>query len=251
MGKSHFIGCANWSRGDGIDHRFTAIPDSVQVSYLIALFSGKAIAVPDTDCVVASCEEVVHPSHVPKDYICREFYLYPASYISPNSSVPARIHFDASGLREIGELSVRKCSAKLLILVSSMPGDRRAVVIPQSGVPHNHPLFQRSKVPFEAQSLYQSCIDSFGAVGASTSRVDHGLCIFIKLFLLVLILGLGYEPAPSTRAILKGKTPQNVHPSLINNRKRRRMVHDAKQAKLPLGTSFLGWSIFAFEYGIY
>ncbi|KAJ7460145.1 hypothetical protein FB451DRAFT_1181819 [Mycena latifolia] len=42
--------------------------------------------------------------------------------------------------------------------------------------------------------------------------------------------------ASSTRSILNGKLPQELHPGMIDNRKRREMIHDAKMSKFPAGT---------------
>ncbi|KAF8146377.1 hypothetical protein K438DRAFT_2093770 [Mycena galopus ATCC 62051] len=41
----------------------------------------------------------------------------------------------------------------------------------------------------------------------------------------------------STRALLKGKLPQEIHPSLINTRKRRELVFDKKVENFPYGTA--------------
>ncbi|KAF8174828.1 hypothetical protein K438DRAFT_1771414 [Mycena galopus ATCC 62051] len=179
-GKAYFIGCSNWSKNDSITHRFTKIPHSVQGPILRKIFRGEAVEVDDDDVVSGPCQQIVHPSHLPNNKLC------------------PRTHF-RDGKHVCGRFIKQDCPAKLLILIPVDEGNMRAVVIPAAGKQHNHPLFPPTKVPFTAASQYRQCIDSTGPVGATTLRVDK---------------------SASTRALLKGKLPQEIHPSLINTRKR-------------------------------
>ncbi|KAJ7727651.1 hypothetical protein DFH07DRAFT_782395 [Mycena maculata] len=195
-GKSHFIGCSNWEKQDGISHRFTKIPASVRVSILIQLFRGEAVEIEDDDVVTGPCPQIVHPSHLPNNKIC------------------SRTHF-RDGKHVRGHLLRRPCPAKILILIPIDEGDLRAVVIPKAGTPHNHPTFPRAKLPFAAESEYNKCIASAGPIGATTLRVDK---------------------SSSTRSILGGRLPQEIHAALINNRKRRDLLRAARLVRFPAGT---------------
>ncbi|KAJ7773705.1 hypothetical protein DFH07DRAFT_767648 [Mycena maculata] len=177
-GKTHFIGCSNWSKGDGLVHRFTKIPGGVRESILGQIFRGETVDVEEDDVV------------------------------------SARTH-SRDGKHVRGKLSKNPCPAQILILIPIDGNDLRAVVMPKAGTPHNHPIFPRTKVPFAVASQYKKCIESTGPIGATTLRVDK---------------------SSSTRAILGGKLPQELHPSLISNRRRRDMVRGSQLSKFPNGT---------------
>ncbi|KAJ7829316.1 hypothetical protein B0H14DRAFT_3144043 [Mycena olivaceomarginata] len=84
-----------------------------------------------------------------------------------------------------------------------------------AGRHHNHPLFPRRRVPFAAASQYDQCTNGTGTVGATTLRVDK---------------------SASTQRLLDVKIPQEIHPSLIDTRKRRQSVFNKKVQKFPYGT---------------
>ncbi|KAJ7688141.1 hypothetical protein B0H17DRAFT_1135795 [Mycena rosella] len=186
-GKAHFVGCSNWSSGDDLEHRFTSVPRE--------LFRGEEIDVEDTEIVEGHCSQIVHPSHLTKNKQC------PRIHFRNNKHVP-------------GELTSQQCPAELLILIPVDAADLRAAIIPKSGIPHNHPTFLRSKVPFAAAKKYRSAIDAVGIIGTNTLHV---------------------EKAASTKATLGGLLPEELHPSLINKRKRRGMVKDARLEHFPEG----------------
>ncbi|KAJ6555805.1 hypothetical protein B0H19DRAFT_1261963 [Mycena capillaripes] len=204
-GKIYFIGCSNWASDDSEImskiHRFTKVPANVRESILIKLFKGEVLSDEDddTEVLAGSCQQIIHPSHLPGDSIC------------------PRNHFK-NGVHTIAPLEKRKCTAKLTVLIPIDEMDLRVVIIPLADVPHNHPSFPRSKVPVTVKQKYYKCIDSAGIVGTTTLRVDK---------------------ASSTLAILGGKLPQEFHPSLINNRNRRDMVKDHRGSLFPEGTGLL------------
>ncbi|KAJ7653853.1 hypothetical protein B0H17DRAFT_1214515 [Mycena rosella] len=133
-----------------------------------------------------------------------------------------RIHF-RNNKHVLGELTSQQCPAELLILIPVGAADLRAVIIPKSGIPHNHPTFLRSKVPFTAAKKYRSAIDAVGLIGTTTLHVDKYKSLFT------------FRSAASTKATLGGLLPEELHPSLINKRKRRGMVKDAQLEHFPEG----------------
>ncbi|KAF8175301.1 hypothetical protein K438DRAFT_1979860 [Mycena galopus ATCC 62051] len=205
-GKTYFVGCSNWS-GDDSDrmskiHRFTAIPLNVRESVVVKIFKGEQIDEEDddTDVLAGTCSQIIHPSHIPSKSIC------------------PRTHF-RDGVHVTAKLKKHACGAKLSILTPIDPNDLRAVVIPAAGIPHTHPAFPRAKVPALVQQKYDKCIEAAGSIGMTTLRIDK---------------------ASSTREILGGRLPQQVHPSMINSRKRRDMVQTHRMNKFPNGTDLPG-----------
>ncbi|KAF8128287.1 hypothetical protein K438DRAFT_2000450 [Mycena galopus ATCC 62051] len=205
-GKTYFVGCSNWS-GDDSDrmskiHRFTAIPLNVRESVVVKIFKGEQIDEEDddTDVLAGTCSQIIHPSHIPSKSIC------------------PRTHF-SDGVHVTAKLKKHACGAKLSILTPIDPNDLRAVVIPAAGIPHTHPAFPRAKVPALVQQKYDKCIEAAGSIGMTTLRIDK---------------------ASSTREILGGRLPQQVHPSMINSRKRRDMVQTHRMNKFPNGTDLPG-----------
>ncbi|KAJ7158444.1 hypothetical protein C8R46DRAFT_1289908 [Mycena filopes] len=194
-GKTYFIGCSNWSDDDDLAHRFTKIPREVREPILCQLFKGEEVDAEDMQIIEGPCPQIVHPSHLPKNNRC------PRIHYRGNKHVP-------------GQLTARDCPAELLILIPIDETDLRAVITPKSGLPHNHPTFLPSKVPYTAAEKYRTAIDAIGRIGTTTLRVDK---------------------AASTKATLGGLLPEEVHPSLINKRKRREMVKDARSERFPEG----------------
>ncbi|KAJ6451028.1 hypothetical protein C8R45DRAFT_946435 [Mycena sanguinolenta] len=126
----------------------------------------------------------------------------------------ARNHYQ-NGVHVIGKLRKHECRAQLPILVPIDPDDLRAVIIPTAGVPHSHPSFPRTKIPALVKQKYRDCIAAVSAVGATTLRVDK---------------------SSTTQSRLDSKLVQELHPGMINNRKRRDMVKDHCENKFPDGT---------------
>ncbi|KAJ7840946.1 hypothetical protein B0H14DRAFT_3695136 [Mycena olivaceomarginata] len=102
-------------------------------------------------------------------------------------------------LNIIGELQEYSCPAKLLLLIPVDETDLCVVAIPQAGAHHNHPVFPAAKTPFSAAQKYDKCINSAESISAMTLCVDK---------------------SSSTKTLLGGKLPQEIHPSLIDDRKR-------------------------------
>ncbi|KAJ7856165.1 hypothetical protein B0H13DRAFT_2357492 [Mycena leptocephala] len=204
-GKTYFVGCSNWADGDsgGMSkfHRFTAIPSSVRESVLVKLFKGEPIDEADDDTNVLA-GSCCHIVH--------------PSHLPQNSMCP-RNHFQ-EGMHVVAKLQKHLCSARLSILIP-IDGSLRAVVIPGAGIPHTHPSFPRTKVPAAVIQKYKKCIEATGSIGITTLRVDK---------------------AHSTLEILGGKLPQEVHPGMINSRKRRDIVHTDRITKFPEGTGLQG-----------
>ncbi|KAJ7148363.1 hypothetical protein C8R46DRAFT_1044904 [Mycena filopes] len=202
QGKAYFVGCSNWT-DDNADkmsksHRFTAIPSSVRESILIKLFQNLPIdeGDDDTDVLAGFCETIVHPSHLTKNSKC------------------SRTHYQ-HGLHVVADLKKRSCHAQLSLLIPIDANDLRIVIIPREGIAHTHPSFPRTKIPSAVKQKYQQCIDASGPVGTSTLRVDK---------------------SSSTSGILNGKLPQELHPGMINSRKRRDMVKLKRETLFPEGT---------------
>ncbi|KAL1937198.1 hypothetical protein VTO73DRAFT_14471 [Trametes versicolor] len=71
--------------------------------------------------------------------------------------------------------------------------DRRAVVFPRPAHHHNHPIPPSAKVPFAAQEKYRDCVAAYGFSGVAPLRVDL---------------------ASSTKELLNGNLPAQIHPAL-------------------------------------
>ncbi|KAJ6612225.1 hypothetical protein B0H10DRAFT_1952502 [Mycena sp. CBHHK59/15] len=218
-GKTYFIGCSNWAHGDSAQmskiHRFVPIPSAVRESILVKLFKGEPIDDEDNDTEVlaGSCMQIIHPSHLPKNSVC------------------PRNHYH-DGVHVVAKLKKHECRAQLSILVPINDKDLRAVIIPAAGVPHNHPSFTRTKIPAEVKMKYQQCIDAAGPVGMTTLRIDK---------------------SSSTHSILAGRLPQELHPGMINSRKRRDMVKDTREtmyrlASVPAGKTRVRGSVRVEEF---
>ncbi|KAJ7278722.1 hypothetical protein C8J57DRAFT_1465066 [Mycena rebaudengoi] len=202
-GKMYFIGCQKWAHGDSDQmsksHRFTAIPSAVRESILFKLFKGDPIdeVDDDTDALSPNCKQIIHPSHLPKNSVC------------------SRNHFKNSQ-HIIAKLKKHQCSAQLSLLIPINKADLRAVIIPSAGAPHSHPSFPRTKIPSAIKQKYVECVDATaGTVGTTTLRVDKSL---------------------TTHSLLGGQLSEELHPGMINKRKRRDIVKESRETLFPDGT---------------
>ncbi|KAF8983291.1 hypothetical protein BDQ17DRAFT_1378123 [Cyathus striatus] len=208
-----FIGCSNWARShrqDHINHYSRSIPQAngVSLDILRRLFFGLDIYDPgrpgsisnDVHGLLNGCTNIVHPASVPTFNKCSYVHL-------------------AVGQHETGNLYQIGCSAKLTVFTPVDRSDYRAIIIPEIGKPHSHPTFRPRKIPFSVKEEYQKCIKAVGSLSATTSKVDS---------------------AVSTREILSGHLPQELHGSLINNRKRRKLVQEERNKEFPQGVDIYG-----------
>lgn len=103
---------------------------------------------------------------------------------------------------------MRDCPAELLILIPIDETDLRAVIIPKSGLPHNHPMFLPSKVPYTAAKRYCSAIDAVGLIGTTTLRINKGTLPSFVLFIPShIVFSSEYEGHP-WRATARGNPPE-------------------------------------------
>ncbi|KAF9018763.1 hypothetical protein BDZ89DRAFT_1165024, partial [Hymenopellis radicata] len=207
-GKSLFVGCANWREDDkkaGIYHRFTAIRTDVSETLVQRLFAGDDLGTLTDEEEVKQmqepCPKIAHPGHLPKDARCK------------------LTHVDRDGRIVEGRYTLHDCPARLTIYVPEDVSDLRAVIVPKSGVAHNHPIFPAMKTPYAVAKKYKEAIRTFGPAGATTLRVDK---------------------AASTSTLLDGMLPQELHPSLINNRRRRDFLRESKLEISPQGRDVFG-----------
>lgn len=139
-------------------------------------------------------------------------------------------HFNAEKSLIRGVFEPQKCHAKLAIFVPIDSTDLRAVIVPEAGVAHNHPSFPRMKVPCAVRMKYANAVEIFGPIAATTLRVDKGKFLNgLPVYLLMI------AAAVSTRSLLGGKLPQELHESMISDCVRRNIVKGVKRESAPSG----------------
>ncbi|KAJ3567448.1 hypothetical protein NP233_g6361 [Leucocoprinus birnbaumii] len=212
-----FVGCSNWAFHSTTSkkHYFCAIPHEVDRDILEKLFSNQPLY------------HFANPTKYPASYLVyqdvKPLLSGCTNIIHPASMTPSRecgnIHFAVGGYAPAPCVR-HACPAKLTILTPLNTDDYRAVVIPEDSIAHTHPTFPARKVPHSVKEHYRDCIKAFGGpLGATTSKIDN---------------------APSTRVALEGKTPQELHPSLNDNRKRRKILLEERVVQFPKGTDIEG-----------
>ncbi|KAK7021573.1 hypothetical protein R3P38DRAFT_3541158 [Favolaschia claudopus] len=136
---------------------------------------------------------------------CKEI-IHPSHL--PRNGQCSRNHY-RDGVHAIAELEKRTCNAKLSLFIPIDPNDLRAVIIPLAGVPHCHPNFLRTKIPIFPVLNNSTQADSI--VEAAALEQD-----------------------------LEGRMVQELHPGMLNNRKRRDLVKNQRQSQFPHGTDIEG-----------
>lgn len=50
-----------------------------------------------------------------------------------------------------------------------------AIVVPNIGIPHSHPILPATKASIEVKERYQACVVKEGTVGSTVRSVDQGM----------------------------------------------------------------------------
>ncbi|KAJ7464247.1 hypothetical protein B0H11DRAFT_1870607 [Mycena galericulata] len=123
-----------------------------------------------------------------------------------------------NGKQVQAEIRQFPCSATRSIYVPTDPSIRKALIV-QNNTGHNHPMPTLVKASLATKQVYRECVESSGTVGATVAKVDN---------------------APSTKLILKGKTPALFSPALSSKRVKRDLVREVKAKKYPYGLGLTG-----------
>ncbi|KAJ7467403.1 hypothetical protein B0H11DRAFT_2306513 [Mycena galericulata] len=123
-----------------------------------------------------------------------------------------------NGKQVQAEIRQFSCPATRTIYVPTDPSIRKALIV-QNNTGHNHPTPTLVKVSLATKQIYRECVESSGTVGATVAKVDN---------------------APSTKLILKGKTPALFSPALSSKRVKRDLVREVKSKKYPYGLGVTG-----------
>ncbi|KAL0562886.1 hypothetical protein V5O48_019192, partial [Marasmius crinis-equi] len=121
---------------------------------------------------------------------------------------------NADGRRS--RLEKHACKAYRTVFVPVDTAIRRVCIIYDPD-PHNHPILPQTKVSHLVSELYRKCVLATGVAGCTIRSV---------------------QTASTTQLILNGKTPSEIHPSLLDHRKQQKVIDQEKSKRFPKG---LGW----------
>jgi hypothetical protein len=137
----------------------------------------------------------------------------------------------------------RKCRAHRTIFIPTDPTIRQVCIVYQL-IPHSHPALPLSRPSDEATELFRWCIQAAGVVGSTVQSIEKGLshfqCTQYLTYSFIVIL------APSTRLLLSGKLPGQVHPALGNRKTQQKIINQEKSKMFPKGLGFEGIFIYFF-----
>jgi len=176
-GKSHFVGCSAYQRGDDIDgHRFTGIPLCVDEKLLLKVMQNNGafkhalhdMAVAEGCINVRSCRSGAKF----KDGcgMCLYFLLGCLFIIL---ALLAEYTHIKDGVITKGELVHHTCTTRVTIY---SPMDRsclRGVVVLKNG--HSHLIVAADKVTKDGVHLYEQAIETLGVTGATVGKIDKGM----------------------------------------------------------------------------
>ncbi|KAJ7870040.1 hypothetical protein B0H14DRAFT_3132169 [Mycena olivaceomarginata] len=195
--------CGGHERGWAIDfktgHRTYTIPSNVDEAMFLKCFSGKQLA-NDNSADTAACSAIVHPTTGRKLRNCPYAHIF-------------------NGKRQPSVITNHPCPARRTIYVPLDNSIRKALIIHNDNIPHNHPMPPLKKAVHEQKEKYRTCIRGVGTVGATVSKVDN---------------------AASTEFLLDGQRPGEYAPALQSNPLKRKLVREEKLASYPAGLDTAG-----------
>ncbi|KAL1722303.1 hypothetical protein EV715DRAFT_287324 [Schizophyllum commune] len=199
-GDSTYIGCSGWRLDRQSKHRTHRIPPQVDVKLLAKLMRGETVEYDTPPC------PMFVPPHIGfRQKICKFYHVAGGKAI-----------VDAHIVHE-------QCPARLWIFVPLDETLRVALVIQGKGktlpVAHNHPLLASAKAWAGARARFLEAVEASEEIGVTTGKV-------LK--------------APTTKLVLNGGRPTDVHPSLANKRILRDLTSKKVKEDAPAGRGVAG-----------
>lgn len=250
-GKSMFVGCSLWSHQDESmgysPHWSMQIPPNVCEDILKQIFDCEVIQEDDL-LDTPPCPYIAHPQTKKRitPGCCMDTFFVMFKLFTDLLIKIAYNHIE-NGCTVVGIIKPHiKCDSKLSIFVPCNKSDYCAVVILGSA-PHNHPIHVQAKVPYNVRRQYSACVVASGAVRMTLSKIDHGNIWNNQSYKTSWSIAM----ASQTKALLDRKSPQEIHPSLINTWRRAHIVKSVKDKKPPQGSGISGENasiVFLYQY---
>lgn len=89
----------------------------------------------------------------------------------------AHIHLEDGKLVR-GKMVHIKCPASLGIYVPEDKEIRKAIIVPEAGIPHNHPSFPLKKLTRSAAVQYEKVLAVLNKPGLSITEIDNSMHLF-------------------------------------------------------------------------
>ncbi|KAJ7438913.1 hypothetical protein B0H11DRAFT_2356610 [Mycena galericulata] len=188
-----FVGCSGWTTKFQKGHRTHTIPDQVDENLLANALAGLPLT-DDGSKDTLPCSGIIHPHTGLKKKSCPHAHI-------------------VNGMPVQGQIVNYPCDAKRSIYIPKDTSIRKVLII-HNDTGHNHPMPALAKMSFAHKDTYRGCIEDFGVLGATVSKVDN---------------------AQSTKMKLNGKTPAAHALPLYNQRVKRDILHAEKLKKYPNG----------------
>ncbi|KAJ6485503.1 hypothetical protein DFH09DRAFT_1339782 [Mycena vulgaris] len=151
-GKTKFIGCSMWRMGEQYDHRYAALPSTVDEEVLAKYMAGTAIASDDvSEYDTDSCAHFIHPRHGKLKHC-------------PHT------HF-RDGELVVREMVVRPCPAQKMFYTSKDNDNPMVAVIFRGR--HSHPPWPMEKPGAEAKEDLAKCLEGMGTFGTTGGRLNN------------------------------------------------------------------------------
>ncbi|KIJ24642.1 hypothetical protein M422DRAFT_274520 [Sphaerobolus stellatus SS14] len=218
-GKNYFVGCSAWKPADGKSstHLFRQIPSHVNEELVVDIFTEGGLGQMDMSLYSDHCCHTV-PSRtgLKQQYCCTCILIFDASlHISDEYRMSACCHIRDGHVVQ-GTMKQCKCSAQIIIFSPVNKNEKKAIIIPLPGKPHNHPSNASSKFTYAAADAWRTAIEAAGPIGKSVGQI---IC------------------APTTAPILeeKGAAKASQFACLARPRYLQNILTDAKRKMYPNG----------------
>ncbi|KAJ7440415.1 hypothetical protein B0H11DRAFT_2353437 [Mycena galericulata] len=148
-----FVGCSGWTTKFQKGHRTHTIPDQVDENLLANALAGLPLT-DDGSKDTLPCSGIIHPHTGLKKKSCPHAHI-------------------VNGMPVQGQIVNYPCDAKRSIYIPKDTSIRKVLII-HNDTGHNHPMPALAKMSFAHKDTYRGCIEDFGVLGATVSKVDNG-----------------------------------------------------------------------------
>ncbi|KAJ6595251.1 hypothetical protein DFH09DRAFT_1413358 [Mycena vulgaris] len=171
-GHQLLVGCSGWTPKFQQGHRTHSIPDDVDEDLLANALAGLPVT-DDSSKDTPPRSGIIHPHTGLKKKLCCTPIHFIRSEPADLSITHAHI---VKGMPVQGRIKNYPCDVTRSIYIPKDMSVRKVLIV-HNITGHNHPMPALTKVSFSLKDTYPGCVEDYGVLGATVSKVDNDMKI--------------------------------------------------------------------------